>query len=123
MLFDKNKTILATLVTTLAFASAPALADNDWDDDDDDDDRPRAAQVYKKQQQKPTVSAAKISRERAIAIAKSRYKGARITDVDLERSQGRAYYQVDLKDRRYDYEVWVDAQTGKITRAKKELDD
>lgn len=122
MLFDKNKTILATLVTTLALSSAPALADNDWDDDDDDD-RPRATQVHKKQQKKPTVSASKISRERAIAIAKNRYKGARVTDVDLEHRQGRAYYQVDLKDNRYDYEVWVDTQTGKITRAKKELDD
>ncbi|QMT31650.1 PepSY domain-containing protein [Alysiella filiformis] len=112
------KKISLLALTAFTFVSAPAWADDDWDDDDDDRRRPRAAYVHKHSNGAP-----KISRERAIAIAKSRYHGARVTDVDLERKRGRSHYQVDLKDGRYDYEVWIDAQSGKITHSKKELDD
>lgn len=117
---NKIKKISILVLTAFTFVSAPALADDDWDDDDDDRRRPRATYVKKQAAQ---ASNSKISRERAIAIAKNRYKGARVTDVDLERFQGRSHYQVDLKDGRYDYEVWIDAQSGKITHSKKELDD
>lgn len=118
MLFDKNKTILAALLTTFAFASAPALADDDWDDDDDD--RPRATRVHK---QKAAPSTVKISRDKARATAKGVYPNARVTGVDLERKRGRAYYEVELEDRRYDYTVWVDANTGAVIKKNRKRDN
>lgn len=113
-----KKSWLTALLAAFAFASvsAPALADNDWDDDDDD--RPRKTRVVKKAQKQN-----KISMERAKIIAKSKFKGARITDADLEQRNGRPHYQVDLKDRHHDYEVWIDANTGKITHSHKERDN
>lgn len=124
MLFDKNKTILAALLTTFAFASAPALADDDWDDDDDDDRRARPTRVYQKHNHNHKTAAYKISHAQAKSIAQKRYPSARVTDVDLERKRnGGAYYQVDLEDRRYDYEVWVDANTGSIIHHKRERDN
>lgn len=118
MLFNQKKNWLAVSLMAFAFVSAPAFAD---DDDDDDDDRPRAVQVQKGK--KSSAPVLKISKDKARAVAKSVYPNGRVTDVDLERKRGRAYYEVDLEDRRYDYKVWVDANTGKVIHKQRKRDD
>lgn len=121
MLFNQKKNWFAIALTALAFISTPALADND-DDNDDDDDRPRVTRVHQSKA-KSAKSAVKISSQRARSIAQAHYPSAQVSDVDLERKRGRAYYEVDLEDRRYDYKVKIDANTGKVIHKSRKRDN
>jgi uncharacterized membrane protein YkoI len=48
---------------------------------------------------------------------------AKVEDVELERKNGKVYYEVDLQQGNRDWDVDVDAYTGKTIRSHSELDD
>ena len=98
-----RKPSLLLLDAAIMAVSLPALADHDDYDDDDHHHR------Y-------------ISSTRAANIA-ARYTRARVTDVDLTTWCGRRVYEVDLDGRRGDYEVIVDARSGRILSSKFDPDD
>ena len=65
-----------------------------------------------------------ISRAKAVAIAKARVGGGKVDNVDFERSRRHgAYYEVDIENRKGDYEVRVNAQTGKVISVQRDDDD
>ena len=55
----------------------------------------------------------RISAEEAAFIANSVVQG-RVVDVDYERRDGRGYYEVEIRKGGRNYEVYVDAKTGRI---------
>lgn len=64
---------------------------------------------------------AKISREKAAEIAQKAVGGI-VTDVDFESSHtGKHYYDVEVKKGNQEYDVRIDANTGKVLRQR--LDD
>ena len=84
-----KKTILASIILSLGFAALPAQAKNSGD--------------Y-------------ISRAKAVSIAKARVGGGKVDNVDFERSSHHgAYYEIDIENRTGEYEVHVNAKTGKVT--------
>ena len=65
-----------------------------------------------------------ISRAKAVAIAKARVGGGKVDNVDFERSRRHgAYYEVDIENRKGEYEVRVNAQTGKVISVQRDDDD
>jgi uncharacterized membrane protein YkoI len=48
---------------------------------------------------------------------------AQVTDVELERENGRVYYEVELQQGNKDWDIDVDAYTGKTIRSHSELND
>ncbi|MFK4437393.1 putative membrane protein YkoI [Paenibacillus sp. RC73] len=49
--------------------------------------------------------------------------GAKVEDVELEHKTGKAYYEVELQQGNKDWDVDVDAYTGKTLRSHSKLDD
>ena len=92
-----KKTILASIILSLGFAALPAQAKN---------------------------SGGYISRAKAVSIAKARVGGGKVDNVDFERSSHHgAYYEIDIENRKGDYEVRVNAQTGKVISVQRDDDD
>ncbi|WP_068503662.1 PepSY domain-containing protein [Paenibacillus kribbensis] len=48
---------------------------------------------------------------------------AQVKDVELERENGRTYYEVELQQGNKDWDIDVDAYTGKTIRSHSELND
>ena len=83
-----KKSIIATLVLSLSVAAMPAHAKGGY-----------------------------IGGQRAAAIAKAKVGGGKIDDIDLEHSRRYgAYYEVDVDNCRGEYEVRVQATTGRVRR-------
>ena len=86
-----KKSIIATLVLSLSVAAIPAYAQSGY-----------------------------IGRERAAAIAKAKVGGGKIDDVDFERSRRHGtYYEVDVDNCRGEYEVRVQATTGRVLSVRR----
>lgn len=69
----------------------------------------------------PLVSAAanNISYSEAVAVAQAKYPKAKITQLELDREKGKYVYDMEFVNTdRKEYDVKVDAQTGKIIRNK-----
>ena len=115
-----RKPSLLLLAAAIMAVSLPALADHD-----DDDHHHRYSQehrVRRDHQPGRYRQAGYISSTRAANIA-ARHTRARVTDVDLTTWRGRRVYEVDLDGRRGDYEVIVDARSGRILSSKFDPDD
>ena len=109
-----RKSSLLLLAATIMAVSLPALADHD-DYDDDDYHHHRYSQEHRaRRSHQPSRyrQAGYISSTRAANIA------ARHTSW-----RGRRVYEVDLDGRRGDYEVIVDARSGRILSSKFDPDD
>ncbi len=92
-----KKTLLTSLILSLGITALPAQAKS---------------------------SGSYISRAKAVAIAKARVGGGKVDNVDFERSRRHgAYYEVDIENRKGDYEVRVNAQTGKVISVQRDDDD
>jgi uncharacterized membrane protein YkoI len=61
----------------------------------------------------PTASA-KVSAERARQIAQHRVPGATVTKTELDHEHGRAVWEIDLTKQHREYDVHIDAATGKL---------
>ena len=92
-----KKTMLASLILSLGITALPAQAKG---------------------------NSGYISRAKAVAIAKARVGGGKVDNVDFERSRRHgAYYEIDIENRKGDYEVRVNAQTGKVISMQRDNDD
>ena len=92
-----KKTMLASLILSLGITALPAQAKG---------------------------NSGYISRAKAVAIAKARVGGGKVDTVDFERSRRHgAYYEIDIENRKGDYEVRVNAQTGKVISVQRDDDD
>lgn len=63
-----------------------------------------------------------ITAKEAIAIALKQTPGT-VTDVELDKDDGRAYFELEIKDGKYEYEYEIDAVTGKILDFEKDRED
>ena len=63
-----------------------------------------------------------ITAKEAIAIALKQTPGT-VTDVELDKDDGRAYFEIEIKDGKYEYEYEIDAVTGKILDFEKDRED
>ena len=92
-----KKTMLASLILSLGITALPAQAKG---------------------------NSGYISRAKAVDIAKARVGGGKVDNVDFERSRRHgAYYEIDIENRKGDYEVRVNAQTGKVISVQRDDDD
>ncbi|MCM3709495.1 PepSY domain-containing protein [Sporosarcina luteola] len=63
-----------------------------------------------------------ISLQEAKQVATEKVKGGIVTEIELDRDDGRYHFDVDLKDGKYEYDLEVDAVTGEIIKFEKESD-
>ncbi|WP_172372576.1 PepSY domain-containing protein [Sporosarcina jiandibaonis] len=63
-----------------------------------------------------------ITAKEAMAIALKHSPGT-VTDVELDDDDNRAYFEIEIKDGKYEYEFEIDAITGKILDFEKDRDD
>ena len=68
------------------------------------------------------VDAKHITADEAIAIAMKKAQG-KVTDLELDEDDGRAYYEIDIEDGVYEYEFEIDAITGEVLDFEKNRDD
>lgn len=70
----------------------------------------------------PASGREKIGNERAkeIALGKAEAENAKITEMKLEREDGRLVYEGEMKDASYEYEFEIDAYTGVVLKWEKE---
>lgn len=66
-------------------------------------------------------AAVKVSKSQAEATATQRYPGARVTETEMEDGHGRQVWEVDLVKHHREYEVTVDATTGKVVTAHQDI--
>ena len=91
-----KKTMLASLILSLGITALPAQAKG---------------------------NSGYISRAKAVAIAKARVGGGKVDNVDFERSRRHgAYYEIDIENRKGEYEVRVNAKTGKVISVHRDDD-
>ncbi|QTD40456.1 PepSY domain-containing protein [Sporosarcina sp. Te-1] len=80
-----------------------------------------AVSVRKQQSHVPAdVSGKLLSEEQAIAAAKKLASG-KVVDIELDEDDDQYYYDIDLRDGNYAYDVKVDAITGEIVTFEKEF--
>ncbi|MBH5328504.1 PepSY domain-containing protein [Eikenella sp. S3360] len=114
------------LAAALMAVSLSANAKGDGGRHGDEEDHPHRSGYA--QQHRPQRAQANrtrqgyISSSRAAGIA-ARHTRARVTDVDFTTWRGRRVYEVELDARRGDYEVIVDARSGRILSSKFDPDD
>lgn len=103
-----HKFTLACLLSAV-FVAPVAMADDDYDDDD----RHRRTQVQNKGNY--------ISAQKAGQIARSQVKNSRIKSIDFDHD-GRygAVYEVELYAGHSEYDVKVNAKTGKVIYIKRD---
>ena len=53
-------------------------------------------------------------------MATQKVKGGIVTEIKLDKDDGRYHFDIDLKDEKYEYDLEVDAYTGKIIKFEKE---
>ncbi|WP_262174764.1 PepSY domain-containing protein [Saccharococcus sp. Marseille-Q5394] len=63
-----------------------------------------------------------ISLQEAKQVATEKVKGGIVTEIELDKDDGRYHFDVDLKDGKYEYDLEVDAVTGEIIKFEKESD-
>lgn len=68
-------------------------------------------------------SSGKISLEKAKSIAKKKAPGASIVKAKLDHDDGVQVYEIELVKGNYEYEVKIDARTGKILEFEKDIED
>ena len=86
-----KKSIIATLVLSLSVVAMPVHAKGTY-----------------------------IGGQRAAAIAKAKVGGGKIDNIDLERSRRLgAYYEIDIENRKGEYEVRVQATTGRVLSVRR----
>ena len=91
-----KKTMLASLILSLGITALPAQAKG---------------------------NSGYISRAKAVSIAKARVGGGKVDNVDFERSSHHgAYYEIDIENRKGEYEVRVNAKTGKVISVHRDDD-
>ena len=64
-----------------------------------------------------------ISREEAGRLARDRAPGATLVKLELDYDDGRAVYEGELRDGRYEYECEIDAVTGSFLQWERDWDD
>ena len=72
---------------------------------------------------KADAAVAAITRRQAIAIARKRVPGARVTGVEREWEHGRRTWEVELRKGGTEYDVHVSAESGEIVKFDEERDD
>lgn len=98
-------------VLTLALAVGGFIGVNTWGTSE-------AASEFSKSR---TSSNAMISIAEAKQIALAQvYGGGWVESVELERDDGKVYYEVEIEAKDWEYEIEVDAYTGKILDIEKE---
>lgn len=66
-----------------------------------------------------TTNTAIISQSKAIEIAKAKLNGqGTVTDIELDRDNGVRYYEIELRYGKKEYDVKINATTGKIVKFK-----
>lgn len=100
--------LLSAAATALLGISSPALAHHDGHDDD----HPHAMHEHKAQ-------AGLISQAQARKAALARI-GGRVTDIDLDRDDGRLHYDVEIVKNGQEYKVVVDARTGRVISSRRD---
>ncbi len=64
-----------------------------------------------------------IGMDRAKQIALKKVPGATVTEIDRDKEHGSVVYEVKLVKGHYEYEIVIDAKSGKILHTEKEYDD
>ncbi|MEV5409526.1 PepSY domain-containing protein [Thermopolyspora sp. NPDC052614] len=70
-----------------------------------------------------STTTAKITRKQAIAIAKKRVPGARVTEVEREWEHGYHTWKIELHKGAWEYDVYVAVSNGRIIKFKQKHDD
>ena len=97
--FPQTAALAAAL---MAAVSAPAIADND--------------EYYYQQN-----SSKFISYEQAAQAAKASVKGGRVQDVEFEHGYRGAYFEVEVLGAAGEYDVVVDAKSGKVLSVRRDF--
>lgn len=102
-------------------------AEQETDDDDDDDDRPTSVKPNTGNESSAS-SSEYIGKDKAKSTALShagvKAADARFEKAELDRDDGRVYYEVDFSANGYEYDYEIDAKSGKVLDADKErIDD
>lgn len=112
-MFNLKKLATAMVISTLTISFAPvAMADDDYDDDD---------RVSVTQQKKGNY----ISSQKAKQIAQSRVKGT-VKSIDFDRNDDGygATYDVEIRNSKgLEYDVKINAKTGKVIYVKRDYND
>lgn len=105
-MFNKKTFAILFAAASVSFAS-PALAD-DWHDDDE---------IHYEQNRQNY-----ISHEQAAQAAQAKIgAGAHVTDVEFEKKYNGAFFDVEVVNAKgQEFDVRVDAKTGKIIYAKRD---
>lgn len=64
-----------------------------------------------------------ISRQKARNLALAKAPGARIIKIELDKDDGMAVYEIEMRKGAYEYDVKINAKTGSILEFDKDLDD
>ncbi len=81
---------------------------------DDHDDAPIGQSLSSKEKL--------LTVEEAVAIAMKQAKG-QVTEVELDKDDGRLHYDIEIEDGTYEYDFEIDAVTGEVLDFEKERDD
>lgn len=68
-------------------------------------------------------SSSKITEKKARSIALAKVPGASIIKFELDNDDGRSVYEIELHKDVYEYEMKIDAKTGKILEFETDIDD
>ncbi len=68
----------------------------------------------------PKKATAKITKKQAIATVKAKFPNGKISEVELEKEQGKLVWSMDVRVGKETQEVWVDANSGEITHTEVE---
>lgn len=63
-----------------------------------------------------------LTEDQAIAIALKKAKGT-VTDIELDDDDRRKHYDIEIKDGNYEYDLKIDAVSGKVLKFEKDYDD
>lgn len=63
-----------------------------------------------------------ISLQEAKKVATDKVTGGKVTEIELDKDDGRYHFDIDMKDGKYEYDLEVDAYTGKIIKFEKEVE-
>ena len=63
-----------------------------------------------------------ITEKAAVQIAMKQAKGT-VTNIELDKDDGRVIYEIEIKDGKYEYDFDIDAISGKVLKFEKDRDD
>lgn len=64
-----------------------------------------------------------ISKDKAKSIALGKTGGGTITDFELDKEHGKYVYEIEIRNGNVEYDLDIDAKTGKIIKFEKEIED